>query len=190
VAYGARVAQDAVVEAWLALPRRICLDTGTLQTMYDYGETLWEGEPFEPLRRDRQVPGLSDEIDALRNIFLVNERAHFEFAVTQASLREVAARNKQCYTQWVYDVLDSWLVSSEGEESIPTSTFDDPRFGNISVKDRRLLQDALDVGCDAFMTMERRLPTAAAFVEKATGLQILRPTAYWALLQPFASLYC
>jgi len=177
------------VEAWLTLPRRIYLDTGTLQTLYDYGETLWENEPFEPLRRDRQVPGLSDELDALRNIFLVNERAHFEFAVTEASLREVAARNERGYTQWVDDVLDSWLVSSEGEKSAPTSTFDDPRFGNISVKDRRLLQEALDVGCDAFMTIERRLPTAAAFVEKTTGLRILRPTVYWALLQPFANLY-
>ena len=45
-------------------PRRIYLDTATLQTLYDYGETLWDNEPFEPLRRDRQVPGLSDELDA------------------------------------------------------------------------------------------------------------------------------
>jgi hypothetical protein len=72
------MAQDAVVAAWLTLPRRIYLDTGTPQTMHDYSETLRENEPFEPLRRDRQIPGLADEIDALRNIFLVNERAHFE----------------------------------------------------------------------------------------------------------------
>ena len=96
--------------------------------------------------------------------------------MTGASLREVAARNERGYTQWVYDVLDSWLVSSEGEEPVPTSTFDDPRFGNISVKDRRLLQDALDVGCDAFMTIERKLSTVALF-EKTTGLRIMRPTA-------------
>jgi hypothetical protein len=57
--------------------------------------------------------------------------------------------------QWPDDVLDSWLVASEGEKSVPTSTVDDPRFGNISVKDRRLLQEALDVGCDAFMTIEQ-----------------------------------
>jgi hypothetical protein len=109
--------------------------------------------------------------------------------VTEASLRQIAARNERGYTQCLDDVLDSWLVSSEGEKSAPTSTFDDPRFGNISVKDRRLLQEALDVDCDAFMTMERRLPTSAAFVEKTTGLRILRPTVYWALLQPFANLY-
>jgi hypothetical protein len=45
------------------------------------------------------------------------------------------------------------------------------------------------VGCDAFMTMERKLPTVAPFVEKTTDLQIMRPTAYWAVLQPFANLY-
>ena len=68
------------MKAWLTLPRRIYLDTGgTLQTMYDYGETLWENELFEPLPRDVKVPGLADEVTALRNIFLVNERAHFDF---------------------------------------------------------------------------------------------------------------
>jgi hypothetical protein len=66
---------------------------------------------------------LSDELDALRNIFLVNERAHFEFAVIEASLRDAAARNEPGYTRWVDDVLDSWLVSSEGGELIPASTF-------------------------------------------------------------------
>jgi hypothetical protein len=43
--------------------------------LYEYGGTLWEDEPFEPLPRDVKVPDLADEIDALRNIFLVNERA-------------------------------------------------------------------------------------------------------------------
>jgi len=117
------------VKAGVTLPRRIYLDTGTLQTTYDYGKTLWENELFEPLPRDVKVPGLADEVTALRNIFLVNERAPFEFAVTEASLREVAARNERADTQWVYDVLDSWLVSSEGEEPVPTSSFEDPRFG-------------------------------------------------------------
>jgi hypothetical protein len=58
-----------------------------------------------------------------------------------------------------------------------------------SVKDRRLLQEALDWRCDAFMTMERRLPTAAAFIERETGLRVIRPTTYWDLLSRFAWLY-
>ena len=57
------------------------------------------------------------------------------------------------------------------------------------MKDRRLLQDAFDVGCDSLMTMERKLPTVAPFVENTTGLRIVRPTAYRPVLQPFANLY-
>lgn len=49
----------------------------------------------------------------LRMIFMVNERAMFEFVVTEASLREVVNRTRPGYTQWVYDVLDTWLIQSE-----------------------------------------------------------------------------
>lgn len=39
----------------------------------------------------------------------------------------------------------------------------------ISVKDRRLLQEALDWRCNGFMTMERRMPTTAPFIERGDG---------------------
>jgi hypothetical protein len=48
----------------------------------------------------------------------------------------------------------------------------------ISVKDRRLRQDALDWRCDAFLTMERRLPKAAEFIEQETELGVMRTTTY------------
>jgi hypothetical protein len=108
---------------------------------------------------------------------MVNERAGFEFVVTDASLREVRARNRPGYTQWVLDVQDTWLVplwaADKPTKAVPVyAVFNDPRSGNISVKDRKLLQDAVDTRCDAFLTMERRLPTAAAFTDRrpACGL--------------------
>jgi hypothetical protein len=181
---------DDPVQAWVSLPRRIYLDTSTLQKLYDFGGEVFENEPLEPVGRAARVQGLVDEIEALRMIFAVNERAMFEFVVTEASLREVRARDKPQFTQWVYDVLDTWLVQSEGEEPpSPGTTFDDRRFGMISVKDRRLLQDAVDWRCDAFLTMERKLPTAATFIERETGLRVMRPTTYWGLLSRFARLY-
>ena len=79
--------------------------------------------------------------------------------------------------------------SSGTPQAAPSATFDDRRFDNISAQDRRLLQDALDVGCDGFLTMERRLPTQADFIERATGLRVMRPTTYWSLLSPWAALY-
>jgi hypothetical protein len=182
--------RDDLVGAWLSLPRRIYLDTSTLQNLYDFGGEIFEGEPFEPVGRAVRVQSLADEINALRMIFTVNERAMFEFVVTEASLREVFNRTHPGYTQWVYDVLDTWLIQSDGEQPpTPSRTFDDRRFGMISVKDRQLLQEALDWRCDAFMTMERRLPTAAAFIERETGLRVMRPTTYCDLLSRFAQLY-
>jgi hypothetical protein len=73
------------------------------------------------------------------------------FAVTNASLREVVARDEPGFLQGV--------------------------------------QDALDVSCGAFLTMERRLPTQAPFIERATGLRVMRPTTYWLLLSPRAAFY-
>ena len=55
----------------------------------------------------------------------------------------------------------------------------------ISVKDRRLLQEALDWRCDAFMTMERRLPTAAAFIERQTGLRVMTADDVLGPAEPF-----
>lgn len=182
--------RDDPVRGWLSLPRRIYLDTSTLQKLYDFGGEIFEGEPFEPVGRAARVEGLADEIGALRMIFMVNERAMFEFVVTEASLREVVNRTRRGYTQWVYDVLDTWLIQSEGEEPpTPGKTFEDRRFGMISVKDRRLLQEALDWRCDAFMTMERHMPTAAPFIERETGLRVIRPMTCWDLLRRFARLY-
>jgi hypothetical protein len=172
------------------MPRRGYLDTSTLQNLYDFSEVVFEAVPFLPRGRAAGVEGLADELEALRRVFLVNERAPFEFAVTCASLREVAARDWPAFTRWVLDVPDTWLIQSEGQPVVPSATFDDRRFDNISVKDRWLMQDALDVGCDAFLTMERRLPTQANFIERATGLWVMRPTTYWSLLSRWAALYC
>jgi hypothetical protein len=167
----------------------VYLDTSTLQTLYDFSEVVFEAVPFLPRGRSAGVAGFADELAALHRVFLVNERAQLEFAVTCASLREVAARDWPAFTRWVLDVLDTWLIQSEGETVVPSATFDDRRFGNISAKDRGLLQDALDVGCDGFLTMERRLPTQADFIARATGVRVMRPTTYWSLLSPWAALY-
>jgi hypothetical protein len=181
---------DDQAQAWLSLPRRIYLDTSVLQTVYDYSEVIWDGEPFQATGRAAKVQGLTEEIDALRMIFQVNQRAGFEFVVTEASLLEVIARDHPYYKYWVYEVFDLWSSQSAGREVPPHgTTLDDPRFGNISVKDRKLLQDALDWHCAAFMTMERRLPTAAAFIERETGLRVMRPTTHWGPLSRFARLY-
>src|SRR4051794_23966403 len=80
------------VAAFAALPTRIYLDTSVLQHLFDFGGLLWDGEAFSPSPKAARVPGLADDLEALRQIFQVNDRAHFEFVVTAASLAEVQGR--------------------------------------------------------------------------------------------------
>jgi hypothetical protein len=56
--------RDDPVRAWLSLPRRIYLDTSTLQNLYDFGGEIFEGEPFEPVGRAARVQGQAAEIGA------------------------------------------------------------------------------------------------------------------------------
>jgi len=184
------VAAEDPVRAFARLPHRIYLDTCTLQTIYEYDGVIFEDEPLDPRNRAATIDGLPEQLEALRKIFIINERAMFEFVITKTSLREVVAWDRRRYTQWVHDVRDPWLVQSGGYEPGRWGmTLYNPRFGMISKADRILLQDALDYGCDGFMTVEKRLPRNAEYIERWTGLQVLRPKAYWDLLAPWARLY-
>jgi hypothetical protein len=182
---------EELVRSWQSLPRRIYLDTATLQTIHEYGWTIFEDEPYEPLNSGvAGYEGHEDQVRCLQRILAVNDRAHFEFVITQANLREAMAHDHGGaeYKQWVLDVLDTWLVQASGE--LPTqvpAAFD--RSRNISRKDALLLQDAVEYRCDAFLTMEKNLPTQANFIKRITGLRVLQPTKYWELLEPWARLY-
>jgi hypothetical protein len=56
-------------------------------------------EPFISTRRAAKVKSFREELHALRMIFLVNERAMFEFVVTETGLLEIGGRNDARYTQ-------------------------------------------------------------------------------------------
>lgn len=177
------------------LPSRIFLDSSTLQTLLTYGEFIWENIELHITDRLWSVPDGIHNLEALRCIFFVNERANFEFALSESSLAEVAAKKDSQYLQWAFDVLDHWLAclevtnnSCSGSES-PATKLDGNSFGYLSAGDRSLIKDAVLLECDAFLTMERRLPKNALHIHRELGLQVLTPMQYWSLLRPCASLY-
>jgi hypothetical protein len=144
------------------------------------------------------VPGLTRDLEALRLIFTVNERALFEFALSANSLREVDDKCDPSYARWARDVFDHWdacVDAYENREAFSGSgerladVLSEHRFGYLGEKDRRLLIDAVAYECDAFLTMEKKLPKHAAQIEEAVGLKILRPLDHWELLKPWAPLY-
>ena len=45
-------------------------------------------------------------------------------------------------------------------------------FGYLGAGDRRLIQDAVYLECDAFLTMERKLPKNAGHIERELGIRV------------------
>lgn len=176
------------VVGFCALPRRLYLDTSVLQTVHTFGDSIFDGLASDDTDVSPASPQLIEDIEALRRILTVNQRASFEFVVTAANLDEVAERRHPDFTQWVLDVESSWRLSQSGSRQLsPAGKY--ARIGSISRKDWRLINDALDYACEGFLTIDRPLLTQAVVVERLTGLRLLRPYEYWLLLRPWAALY-
>ena len=177
-----------------ALPRRIFLDSCTAQMMRDYGAYIYEGEVISNSNRIHRVTDGLANVEALCDIFLVNERAQFEWIVSVASLQEAFDKHDAGHMQWLWDIAHHSEVCLEDDG--PTEQSDslaarlnESKFGYLGAKDRLLLRDAVLLRCEAFLTVERRLPRNAAHVERELGIRILTPTTYWQMLRPWAALW-
>ena len=127
----------------------------------------------------------------------MNERAGFDFVLSEASLDEVGAKRDPRYMQWALDVLDQWQIrvweyqggAFDGSGARLAARLSERRFGYLSAKDKRLLRDAIELECDAFLTMEKKLARQAEHLRAELEIRVLRPPDYWALLEPWAALY-
>jgi hypothetical protein len=177
-----------------SLPRRIFLDSCTAQTLRDYGGYIYEGEPIPDSDRIHRVMDGTANIEALRDIFLINERALFEWIVSRGSMQEAYDKGDPGHMQWLWDIADHSEVCLEdagptAESEALAARLDEPKFGYLSEKDRLLLRHAIILRCEAFLTMERRLPRNAAHIERELSIRILTPITYWNILRPWAALW-
>jgi hypothetical protein len=194
---GTMTEQQNTTRALEALPRRIFLDSSTLQALQDHGEFIYDNVGPVPSDRVYRIPDGFKELDALRAIFFVNRRGVFEFALSENSFNEVSAKNDHTYIRWAYDVLGHWescLAAYRGnpfsgDGQLMAAHLDNRSFGYLGMKDRLLLQDAIALECDAFLTMDRKLAKNADHLRENTGIRVLLPTQFWMLLEPWARLF-
>jgi hypothetical protein len=175
-------------------PTRIFLDSSMLQTLENYGAFLYEKEDIAPTDRLHKNPLGVKNLEALRSIMQIAQRAPFEFALSHNSFQEVRAKADPRYLQWAFDVLDHWETCLEeaGHDSLKpeaAALLDNPSIGYLSIADRDLLRDALALGCDSFLTMENRLPRNAPHLQRATGLRVFSPVSMWSEIERFAGLF-
>lgn len=177
-----------------SLPRRIFLDSCTAQTLRDYDGYIYEGEPIPESDRIYRVPDGIANVEALRDIFLINERAQFEWIVSSASMREAHDKRDLAHMRWLWDIADHSEICLDGDgptEEIATlaARLDEPKFGYLSNKDKLLLRQSVLLRCNAFLTVERRLPRNAAHIERELSILVLTPITHWKMLRPWAALW-
>jgi hypothetical protein len=177
------------------LPQRIFIDSCTVQTLQRYGEFVYDGGSIRPSDVIHRIPDGLDNIDALRAICQVTSCALFQWIVSDASRQEAAAKGDAGHLQWLFEI-DNYArvfldeMGPSPESRVLAARLDEPKFGYLGVGDRILLRDAIFFQCDAFLTMERKLPRNAAHIERELGIRVLTPIGYWEMLRPWAALWC
>lgn len=182
------------------LPRRLFLDSSVLQRLQNHGEFIYDGGTIDEHDRIRTIPGGVEEIEALRAIMFVGQRACFELVLSDNSFAEVEESGRVSYLTWAHEVLGYWqhILRNYAEHGIAPLTgrgvqlapkLQSPKFGYMSRKDALLIRDAVLLECDAFLTMDNKLARNAGHIGRELELSVLSPTGYWKLLQPWAALY-
>jgi hypothetical protein len=176
------------------LPRRIFLDSCTAQTLRDYGGYIYEGEAISESDRIHRVTDGVANIQALRFIFQINERAQFQWIVSSGSLQEARDKGDPAHMQWLWDIADHSAACLQAagptaESEALAARLDESKFGYLSWKDKLLLRHAVLLRCEAFLTVERRLSRNAAHIERRLGLRVLTPVTHCDMLRPWAALW-
>lgn len=185
------------INSFETLPKRVFLDSCILQIIFDYGECVFENIEPKPTRPIFRIPGGYKELRSIQDIFFVNQRAQFEFALSRHSVNETAARGNSGHFNWVLEVMNYWERILEDYENSPFSEKSEFRaaladhrsLGYLSQKDRLLLKDALSLECEAFLTIDYKLLRNSAHLNKKLGLRLFTPSEYWDVLKPWAGLY-
>jgi hypothetical protein len=188
------------------VPGRVLLDTCILNRLHDEGGYIFEGEI------DQDEDEISDDSRALRAIFTVNERAHFELLISPLTVAEVANAkdfvDRERRVRWVLDVLDHWLImlDESGDrvtdggsvrhrfkltpelQAVEAELMKIPDFRRDPFDQLLLVQYRMGV-CDAFLTTDRNTIWKHRSQLTGLGIRVLTPTEYWELLRPRAALW-
>jgi len=177
------------------LPRRIFLDSSTLQSLQNYGEFIYDNVEIPEEDKIWSIPNGIENIESLRNIVFINKQGAFEFAISENSMIEVKAKKDYYYLIWACDVLDYWMTCLENSKMFSDKSqklaikMEGNSFGYLGKGDFNLIKDAVLLDCGAFLTMEKRLPKNSLHIYRELNLQILTPQTFWQMLLPWEGLF-
>ncbi len=181
------------------LPGRVFLDTCVVNLILDFGEQIHEGVAKPDGLNERNA----GDIDALYNIFLVGQRAHWQLAVSPHTYQEVIGtanpHRRRTLENWFFELWQYWRDIIDADNDLPTFIEAEHLRVNLlssnmlgvlpDLADRVLVCDAVVYNCDLFCT--RDWSTILRHRDEITGLpfDIVSPAEWWDRIRPFAALF-
>jgi hypothetical protein len=180
------------------VPGRVFLDTCVVNFMLEFGEQIHNGADL-PSGRTREVA----DIEALRDLWVVGQRAMWQFAISPYTYSEIArTKDEEKLRQlhlWFQELWQYWRSTIEQASDLPSFIeAEDIRVSTLisgyllclpDVADRFLICDALVYRCDLFCT--RDWTTVLKHRSELSGLpiEIVTPSEWWAKVRPYAGLW-
>jgi hypothetical protein len=180
------------------IPGRVFLDTCVVNFMLDFGQQIHDGAAIPDIpRRD------SADLEALRNLFLIGQRAMWQLAISPHTYFEIACTRDDGRLSdlhvWFQELWQYWRTTIESNDDLPSFIeAEDVRVRTLvsgyltclpDVGDRILLCDALVYRCDLFCTRDWSTILKHRLELAGLPIRIVTPSEWWALIQPHAHLW-
>jgi hypothetical protein len=186
------------------LPRLIFLDTNIVQHLQTFGEFIYDH--FLSSENEDKLHCLGkrvvEDVEALASFINLGKRNGWPIAVSKRTLHELAATpepNKRYYlSQWGRELSD-YFIGLFNNGIVTDEDFKSPsgrRKANLENElhflphssDRILIIDAIELGCDFFLTMDYK--SLWRFRGRITplGLRVLRPVEMMKYIEPCVEL--
>jgi len=192
------------------IPRLVLMDSNIVQNLALFGDFIYENGPVTDVDNRLRSKGqdIRDDVLALAQLMDLGRRGGLPLVISPRTVDELAATKDPvkleqlmfCSTEWAH--YSSGLLEAVAEESASSMSSRaihlNPRQRRYvaglmtSLRDegdRQLMVDALELGCDAFLTMDYKIWDARDSIRRF-GIRVLRPIELMNEMRPLAGLLC
>ena len=191
------------------LPKLIFLDTNIVQNLYSFGQFIFDrvSTPEVEKKLSTLGPRVTADIYALADFMALGVRAGWPLAVSPGTQREFRAiqdpKKRDALTAWEQRLADYFTENfdqSQGETeessysemthftSLQRSRMADLLKAFPDKQDQQLFIDAVERGCDIFLTMDYKTIWQHRDKVKQFGLHVMTPVELLEYVRPWAGL--
>ena len=191
-----------------APPKLIFFDTNVVQNLHSFGEFIYDNA-LDPMT-DSKLLALGsrfrDDIFALADFMALGRRGGWPIAVSPGTLGELRAIQRPAkrfeLTAWANELAHYFLQVRESRDAADESCHSEVERFTVAQRcwlsdqleilpqegDRQLIIDALEYGCDVFLTMDYKTIWRYRDDVNRFGLRVMRPVELLEHIAPWAGL--